>query len=113
MSRIKASDSIQSSIIKLSDGNPGAISAAIEIARENVLDLLACDRLALYGAELYMLWNDCCNRDAKKVNAVLAAWRHGKLSEEEIHHHLEGINGIPFDLEDNKQDAEEVGDATN
>jgi hypothetical protein len=56
----------------MSDGNPGCLSFLFEvIKRENVNVfcemVVKLDTSELYGSLVYMLWNDCCNRDTQKT----------------------------------------------
>lgn len=55
------------------------------------------DSIGLYGSKLYMLWNDCCDRDMDKVKSVLDARQRGKLTDQEILEHVAGGWGTPFD----------------
>lgn len=103
--RLNGSNGIMEIATKMSEGNPGALQAIMQFAR-NPIDfmlLLACDSIGLYGSQLYMLWNDCCGRDMRKVRTVLKAWERGKVTAEEILQHVSGGRGMPFDgLNDGK-----------
>lgn len=66
----------------MSDGNPGAISVLIEISlNDDYLrkytgrswyDLIKIfDMSEIYGANIYILYNDICDRDISKMIAVL------------------------------------------
>lgn len=37
----------------------------------DVATLLLCDIYGLYGSDLYMLWNDCCDRDYDLMKLTL------------------------------------------
>ena len=62
-----------------------------------IMLLLFCDTLELYGSKIYMLWNDCCNRDIKEVDKVLRNCQMGNLSKEAIHKNLNQGRGTPFE----------------
>ncbi len=71
MNRLTLSDNLQTILEKMSDGNPGCLSFFIEVLKEdeNVFwkILIKLDTSELYGSLIYMLWNDCCNRDTQKT----------------------------------------------
>lgn len=77
--------------------NPGCLAFVIEAYEKNFMKAEgAFQRMqdaGITGARLYMLWNDCCDRDTDKALEVMA----GK----EINcilHHIDGGGGrgIPF-----------------
>ena len=103
--RLSHMDSNVEIVQKLSEGNPGAMSVVCNILKKSetnidlIMYLLVFDSLEVYGAKLYMLWNDCCDRDFDKLFAVIDALVDGKYSEEHIHAHINynGGRGIPFE----------------
>lgn len=97
MSRIKITDTIQDVAMKMSDGNPGALQVTLDLVRDDITYLFLCDTIGLYGEKLYMLWNDCCDRDLERMKKVLFAARTGKISEATILKHLDGGYGKPFE----------------
>lgn len=80
--RIKLKDSTQDAIIKLSDGNPGALTAMMELMKQknNVFNILALDSFGIYGTDIYILWSDICDRDTEKMEAVIIATQRGLFS---------------------------------
>lgn len=59
----------------LFEGNPGAIRFCEEAYR---IDMIAAERgfqrmdnHGIRGSKLYMLWNDCCNRDTAKAIKIM------------------------------------------
>ena len=89
-------------------GNPGAARLVVEAykvnaqhAEEGFLKMLTA---GVTGDKLYMLWNDCCDRDT-----VLAMAAMNILPEEEILRHInyEGGRGIP--LTDEEKEKLEYG----
>lgn len=99
--RLKASDSILEIAMKMSDGNPSALQVIMTLLQDSTgmgfAEILTIDSIGLYGSKLYMLWNDCCDRDMDKVKSVLYARMRGKLTDWEIMEHVAGIRGTPFD----------------
>lgn len=72
MSKLDLADSAQTILIKMSEGNPGALSFLLDLFTEKgPMDFcqvcLKLDGAELYGSHIYMLWNDCCNRDLDKT----------------------------------------------
>jgi hypothetical protein len=105
MTKVVGEDSIMDVIIKISEGNPGAMVCITQMLQyedwySNVpgaLMVLQLDSLEVYGEKLYMLWNDCCNQDMKQLELVLRNWQTGYLTKEEIHRNLSQGRGVPFD----------------
>ncbi len=78
------------------EGNPGCLRFLIEAYKmdpfnaENAFSRM--QRIGIRGADLYMLWNDCCGRD---TTFAIAAMR--EAAGEELCAHLPiGIRGVPF-----------------
>jgi hypothetical protein len=80
--RIKLGDTTMSAIIKMSEGNPGAMSTLMEIISKNPeIDpddlmqgfgpILHLDSIGIYGTDIYILYNDICERDITETLAVL------------------------------------------
>lgn len=94
-------------VFNYSQGNPGAMTvvtlilkaAAKDLAYMQCLDMF--DKLKLKGPKLYMLWNDCCNRDIDKILKITFLLKLGELTEQDIHEHInyEKGRGREFDSE--------------
>lgn len=95
MSRIQLTDNIMSAMVKMSDGNPGALAAmadTLKIEKEVDPDaaltpmatILGLDTIGVYGSGIYVLWNDQCNRDAASLIALLRAHQLGFISSHEV-----------------------------
>lgn len=91
MSKIKLNDSGQDIVIKMSDGNPGAVTAILELLQcsakidpDNALGglgiILNLDSNNIYGTDIYVLWNDICDRNIIKMIAVIRASQMGLFS---------------------------------
>lgn len=104
MSKLKLEDSLLDIMMKMSEGNPGALTCLIEMAKKKdwygeaneIVMIMSLDTMELYGLNLYMLWNDCCDRDLIKMELVLRNYQMGILSKEEIHKNLNQGRGTPF-----------------
>lgn len=86
--RISLNDDLKTCLIKLAEGNPGALTAMIEmckISEEIDFDsafgpytpLINLDDFGIYGTDIYVLWNDICDRDTIKTIGVLRATQMG------------------------------------
>ena len=90
MERIVSSDNAQTIVLKMSDGNPGAIAAMMDLLKDcGKIDpnhpmgpfgpLLMLDTLGIYGTGIYILWNDKCERDTRRFILLLRATQLGLL----------------------------------
>lgn len=83
------------------EGNPGALTFLMQAYD---VDLFGAERAfqrmqdnGVTGCKLYMLWNDCCNRDTKLSLQIMT-----KCSIEKIKEHInyEGGRGFAFTAEE-------------
>lgn len=93
MSKITLADNVMSAVIKMCEGNPGVMTALMEIIKcSKQVDpddfmgglgkILALDTLEIYGTNIYVLWNDICDRNTSKMIAVLRANQLGFISDQ-------------------------------
>lgn len=88
--RINLEDSMQDAVIKMSEGNPGALTVLVSILSSDSIDpdnglgglgvILNLDSLGIYGTDIYILHNDICEGDIVKTLAVLRAVQLGFFS---------------------------------
>ena len=84
---------------EICDGNPGTLQFLMYAYDLNMFQaeqgFQKMQRAGITGSRLYMLWNDCCNRDT--AAAVLAM---NQMDVESIVRHInyEGGRGIPIDI---------------
>ena len=87
--------------VKLSEGNPGALSVIVKLAqRATEIDpasalgpigpLFGLDNLACYGSRIWMLYKDVCREDLVKMMAVLRAVQFGFVSDEAVTRAIDG-----------------------
>lgn len=105
--RIELNDSIMSATIKLADGNPGAISAMMELIKQSHIDkdsawgqfgpLMSLDTLGIYGPNIWQLWKDVCKMDAVKVYTVFRAHQLGLITQADVLYAVD--NGRTFNFE--------------
>ena len=113
--KYQSGDTTVDLIVKMSEGNPGAIAFCSELMKFGtlgVVTIINLDDIGLYGDRLYMLWNDCCGRSAEKAIKVVKARNFGKLSNQDIRDHVAGGYGKPFaddelDVDDGTLEGEE------
>lgn len=95
MSRIVLTDNLISAMTKMSDGNPGALSAMMaiyeahdEIDPQVVMGglgaILSLDTYEIYGTDIYILFNDKCGRDPRKMLMIMRATQLGLFSQSKL-----------------------------
>lgn len=96
--KINMNMGLQEVVLTMCENNHGALMIVLDMINrpESFLDLLLCDSLDIRGVKLYLLYNDCCNRNKGKFNRTLLMIRHGIFTEEEIHQNLSLNKAVPF-----------------
>jgi hypothetical protein len=93
--RISLNDSAVTVVAKMSDGNPGAMNAMLEILQKgDKIDpdgfmgglgfILLLDSFGIYGSDIYVLHSDICQKDVVKTCAVLRATQLGFFSQDTL-----------------------------
>lgn len=88
--RIQLTDTALDAIIKLAEGNPGAVNALTEMMKQApVIDpdsflgamgpLFDCDSRGLYGPAIWIIYKYVCNFDVAKVLAIFRAQQLGLM----------------------------------
>lgn len=91
MSKIQLTDNGMDVMFKMSEGNPGALTALMEIFKDcEAIDpdsalgamgsVLLLDNWNIYGTDIYVLWSDVCERSTVKMLAVIRACQLGLFS---------------------------------
>ena len=104
MAKVTLMDTVPGMIVKLAEGNPGACNCLLSMLQKSdwygncdpVMMILMLDEIGIYGEKIYMLWNDCCDKDLVKMELVLRNHQMGHLSKEVIKNNLSKGRGIPF-----------------
>ena len=97
--RITAEMTMEDVLITMAEGNPSALTCLLGMITSDpraLIDILLFDSMGIYGTKIYMLWNDCCDRDMEKFKKTIQAFREGKFSEREIHENLSRVRARPF-----------------
>lgn len=113
MERITLLDSIASAITKVVEGNMGAMNVCMSLIKDgekvdpqNIMGgfsyILDLDREGIYGTDIYVFWNDICNRELPKMISVLRAVRlgffNGKVLADACHRQdYSGRSMVPVD----------------
>lgn len=95
MTRIQLTDSTMDMVLKMAEGNPGAITAIMDLMSNNAeIDpqdflgglgpILSLDTHGIYGSSIYVLWNDKCDRDVRKMLVLLRSVQLGFLPESKL-----------------------------
>ena len=107
--RIEITDTIFTAISKLSEGNPGSITAMAEMMKvvpetdpQNALGvfgfLLSLDSFGIYGSDIWVLFKDICGTNPRHALACLRCVQMGLLPEAELKRAIRGEKKL--DLED-------------
>jgi hypothetical protein len=94
-SRIQLTDTAMSAAMKMSDGNPGALTVCAMMLKQGAQidpddfagglgNLLSMDTLGIYGPAIWMLYKDVCGEDLRATCALLRAWQLGFVSDVEL-----------------------------
>lgn len=97
--RITASMTKAEAIYTMADGNFGAATCMLQMFQHSetaLLDILFFDKMEIYGAKIYMLWNDCCGRDMTKLADTIQYLQSNNISKETILENLSRVRAIPF-----------------
>jgi len=108
--RIQLEDTPISAMIKMVEGNPGAIRVCAELfeqsskidpdaALEGMVPIFTLDTHGIYGSRIWMLYKDVCKGNLTKVIAVLRAVQLGLISERTLLHAIDNY-GEGLDIND-------------
>ena len=110
MLKITLLDTVLEMLVKMSEGNPGAYKALDQLFQEapnidpqdmaGVGMIMHLDSISIYGAEVYILWNDVCQRDARKFRLLLRASQLGLVDYDTMVDLAEGNGVVDWDAID-------------
>ncbi len=107
--RLELTDSIMDVVIKMVEGNPGAISVCTQLLKENkeidpdsalgeMGSIFSLDGLGIYGSRIWMLYKDVCGEDITKTIGLLRANQLGFISETILNHAIDNRgDGVDLD----------------
>ena len=108
--RIDFKDSVMEAVLKIAEGNPGALRVCMELYQHTgnidpdsafggLGSILALDSLGIYGSKIWMLYKDVCKEDLVSMVIVLRSEQLGFITENQIAHAIENY-GSGLDIED-------------
>jgi hypothetical protein len=100
MARISVEMTVTDAIVEICDGNPGALTACVDIFNNGESwGLLYLDELGIYEKRIYTLWSNVCDSDALKTLAVLYAARHKRagVDTHTLNYAIDNRGGIEWD----------------
>lgn len=75
----------------MSEGNPGALVVIMQMLKKtseavhrNLEAVLLLDALGIYGSDIYVLYNDICDRDLAKTLAVIQSTQLGLFNKDTL-----------------------------
>ena len=98
--RIELHDSIRDILMKMSEGNPGALTVCMKMLEEGgdidpqsfaggLGAILGMDSHGIYGSRIWMLYKDVCGENLENTLAVLRACQLGQLRESDMLHAID------------------------
>ena len=108
--RIQLTDSTMDVCMKMSEGNPGALTVIMSLMRDaqkidpdnwmpGLGEVLSLDSLGIYGSKIWMLYKDVCGEDLVKMCAVMRSWQLGITSQQSLIHAIDN-RGDGLDVDD-------------
>lgn len=105
--KIKLEDDFETIMLKMSDGNPGAITVMMDIVDKGssidpecgfpLLHILALDGMDIRGSDIWILYKDVCHENLTLMLALLRAKQLGIVSETHVKAAIKN-GGSPLDL---------------
>lgn len=73
MDRIELSDSAVDIMVKMSEGNPGAITVLMQLMKEPIglMDVLTLDDMGIRGSQIWVGYKDYCKQDIVKFKEAI------------------------------------------
>ena len=108
--RLEATDTIRDSLMKMVDGNPGAITVCVNLLKfgeqlapqggpaGGMFYILALDEFEIYGSRIWMLYKDVCGENLNMMVAVLIARANEIITQKELDLAING-SGLKLDLD--------------
>ena len=107
--KLQLNDTLQSILMTMSGGNPGALTTCLRILKDaseidpdNFLGgmgvLMDLDSLGIYGSDIWMLYKDVCGKNLATTIAVLRSWQLGITPEDKLKHAISN-RGAGLDIQ--------------
>lgn len=109
-SKIELTDTPMSAMVKVADGNPGAVTVLMrlfainpEVDPQDIMGglgpIMTLDSHGIYGSEIWEFWKVMCKGDFVHLLACMRAVQLGYLAEEKLLHAIRN-NGEGVDIEE-------------
>lgn len=108
--RIELHDTIQDMVIKMSEGNPGALRVCMDVIQKGKLIdsdsalgglgvLLQLDSYGIYGHRIWMLYKDVCEENLVMMVSILRAAQFGFVNKDCLNHAIDNYgDGVDVDV---------------
>jgi hypothetical protein len=108
--RIQLTDSTMDVVMKMSEGNPGAVTVIMSLFKDaakidpdnwmpGLGEVLSLDTLGIYGSKIWMFYKDVCSEDLVKMCAVIRSHQLGITSKDSFIHAIDN-RGDGLDVDD-------------
>ena len=108
--RIELTDTPSDVVMKMSEGNPGAMTVCMNIldggekidpdgALGGLGAILMLDTLGIYSSRIWMLYKDVCGENLSTMLAIERAWQFGFVDSVRLNHAIDN-RGRGIDIED-------------
>lgn len=108
--RIELTDSFQDVVLKMGEGNPGALTVCMNLAAQAekidpdaalgyINPLMLLDSFGIYAERIWMLYKEVCMENVGTMLGILRANQLGFLSRDKLNHAIDH-NGAGIDVED-------------
>ena len=98
--RITLNDTVLDIVMKMTEGNPGAITVLGRLQREHAqIDpqnmmgwlgvVLSLDSYSIYGSRIWMLYKDVCKEDLVNMVSIMRAVQMGLMSEKYLNDYID------------------------
>lgn len=101
-SRLDLHDNLINIFMKMSDGNPGAITVLTRMMKEApkydkhqpnfIMHIVMLDSFQVYGWKIWVLWKDFCKEDPESFIMAIRAMQLGFIDRLRLHMDLDGRN---------------------
>ena len=108
MSKLTLEDTTQTALMKMSEGNPGALTVLLQVIEQaeridpdslggSAMVLLHLDEMGIHGPKVWMLYKDVCKQNLSHMMGALRAVQMGIISRETLDKAIESY-GQGLDL---------------
>ena len=98
--RLTLEDNFMTGVLKMSENNPGSMACLMELSEVgpkmhpsdfmgHIGPMMNLDELGIHSEHIYLLWNDCCNKNTEAMIVFLKGCNFGLYDRRKL---LEAIN---------------------